>query len=312
MKLFPSFKRPRTKRLLIAAGIALFAVFFVVLPVALSFLITNSHFRFPERGPRDPAALGLEVGDVEFKSDDSIPLRGWWNPGDPEKPVIVFVHGLNRSRAEHLERAAASHKRGYGVLLFDLRSHGASGRAYTTLGVMESHDVCAARDFLQREAGARPHVLWGVSLGASTALLAEKRCPGSAAIVSDSSFLSFSETIKHHFTLVFRLPSFPIADIVIWLTRLRMRFTDDDGDVEAAVAGLHDVPILFIAGGADVRMPPELARRLASRATSPAKELLVVPGAGHGQAFAHDRDTYLRAVFGFLERTVQDSKQKKD
>ena len=296
--------------MIVGIGITLFSVFFVFLPVALSFLITNSRFRFPERGPSRPSDVGLELSDVEFESDDGIPLRGWWHPGDAANPVIVFVHGLNRSRAEHLERAAASQKRGYGVLLFDLRNHGASGEAYTTLGVLESHDVCAAKEFLKKKASGRAQILWGVSLGASTSLLAEKRCPGSIAIVSDSSFLSFSETIKHHFELVFRLPSFPIANFVIWLTQWRMDFDADEGDVEAAVAALRDVPILFIAGGADARMPPELARRLASRATSPAKELLVVPGAGHGQAYAHDRDTYLRTVFAFIERTAQTSKEK--
>jgi pimeloyl-ACP methyl ester carboxylesterase len=251
--------------------------------------------------------VGLETSDVEFRSDDGVSLRGWWNPGETGKPVIIFVHGLNRSRREHLERAAESHKRGYGVLLFDLRNHGESDRAYTTLGVRESHDVCAARDFLRNEARGRQQVIWGVSLGASTSLLAERRCPGSAAIISDSSFLSFSETIKHHFKLVFHLPSFPIANMIIGLTRWRMGFGAQDGDVEAAVAALN-VPILFIAGGADARMPPELAQRLASRASNPAKELFVVPGAGHGQAFAHDRESYLNTVFGFLDRTAPASR----
>lgn len=297
-------RRRRIKRLAIIAGILLVSFFFVVMPVALSFLITNSRFRFPERGVKDPEAVGLKVQNVEFRSDDGIPLRGWWNPGDPGKPVLVFIHGLNRSRLEHLERAAESSARGYGVLLFDLRNHGESGRAYTTLGVTESHDVCAAREFLRKEAAGRPQVLWGVSLGASTALLAERLCPGSSAILSDSSFLSFSETIKHHFTLIFRLPSFPIADIIIAVTSWRMGFHGEDGDVEAAVTKL-DVPILFIAGGADARMPPELAQRLASRASNPAKKLLIVPGAGHGQAFAHDREKYLQTAFEFIERAVK-------
>ena len=305
MKPFAPRKRRRIKRLIVWAGIALFSFFFVILPVAVSFLITNSRFRFPERGPADPAALGLEVRDVRFKSDDGIPLEGWWNPGDAMKPAIVFVHGLNRSRTELLERAVESHKRGYGVLLFDLRNHGKSGDAYTTLGVMESHDVCAAREFLKAEAGGRPQILWGVSLGASTSLLAERRCPGSAAIISDSSFLSFSETIRHHFRLVFRLPAFPVADIIVLLTQWRMDFDEQDGDVEAAVAALPGVPVLFIAGGDDVRMPPDLARRLASRASSPAKELFVVPGAGHGHAFSQDREGYLRTVFGFLDGIVE-------
>jgi pimeloyl-ACP methyl ester carboxylesterase len=117
--------------------------------------------------------------------------------------------------------------------------------------------------------------------------------------------LSFSETIKHHFHLIFRLPSFPIANIIVALTSMRMGFSVEDGDVEKAVSLLGNVPILFIAGGADVRMPPALAERLASRATNPAKQVLVVPGAGHGQAFARDRETYLRTVFDFLDRTVK-------
>jgi uncharacterized protein len=76
-----------------------------------------------------------------------------------------------------------------------------------------------------------------------------------------------------------------------------------DGDVEAAVAALPQVPILFIAGGADVRMPPELAQRLASRALNPATQVLTVPGAGHGQAFARDREMYLQTAFTFLDGT---------
>ena len=305
VKYFQSKKGRRIKHLIIGVGLVLFLFFFVVLPVALSFLITNSHFRFPERGPQDPEALGLKIQNVEFRSDDGIPLRGWWNAGESTKPVIIFIHGLNRSRVEHLERAAESSKRGYGVLLFDLRNHGQSGAAYTTLGIRESHDVCAAKEFAKKEGGARPQILWGVSLGASTALLAEPHCPGSAAIISDSSFLSFSETIKHHFKLFFRLPSFPIANMVIALTAWRMRFRAEDGDVEAAVASLANVPILFIAGSADARMPPELAQRLASRASNPAKQILIVPGAGHGQAFARDRDTYLHTAFEFLDRAVK-------
>jgi len=295
----------RIKRLAVTAAFLIFLFLFVILPVALSFLITNSRFRPPERGPTDPESLHLQVEQVEFLSDDGIPLSGWWSPGTPSSPVIVFLHGLNRSRLEHLERAAEANKRGYGVLLMDLRNHGKSGPAYTTLGVMESRDVCAARMFLMKKAAGRAQVLWGVSLGASTALLAESRCPGSAAIISDSSFLSLSETIKHHFHLIFRLPSFPIANIIIHLTSWRMGFRPEDGDVEKAVARLGPVPILFVAGGADARMPPALAERLASKALSPAKELLIVPGAGHGQAFAHDRQTYLNATFDFLNRNVK-------
>src|SRR5262252_823315 len=134
--------RARVRRWIVRVLIALVSlialILFVVLPVGASFLITNSRFRFPERGPKTPESVGLTVTDAEFNTTDGIPLRGWWNPGEPSKPVIIFVHGLNRSRLELLERASESSKRGYGVLLFDLRNHGSSAKAYTTIGIFES------------------------------------------------------------------------------------------------------------------------------------------------------------------------------
>src|SRR5436305_12132722 len=101
-------------------------------------------------------------------SQDGILLRGWWSAGDGSKPVIIFVHGLNRSRLELLERAADANHRGYGVLLFDLRNHGESDRAYTTIGVFESRDVCAAAQFVKKQSQGRAQILWGVSMGASS------------------------------------------------------------------------------------------------------------------------------------------------
>ena len=289
------------RRLIFAVFALVFIVLFVVFPIGGSFLITNSRFRFPERGPKDPAQIGLSVTPAEFSSVDGIPLRGWWSPGEPSKPVIIFCHGLNRSRLELLERAAESNRRGYGVLLFDLRNHGESGRAYTTIGIHESRDVCAARKFVEQKAGSRPQILWGVSMGASSALLAAQQCPGAAAVISDSSFLSFRETIAHHVGLLFRLPSFPIANLIVAVAEWRVGFDADAGDVEAAVRDIT-VPILFIAGGADRRMPPALAERLMNASRNATKQLLVVPGAGHGEAFSTDRETYLNSVYRFLEQ----------
>ncbi len=290
------------RRLAITIAVLIALVLFVVLPIGGSYLITNSRFQNPERGASTPEALGLPVTPVEFQATDGVPLRGWWSPGEPGHPVIIFLHGLNRSRLELLSRAAESNKRGYGVLLFDLRKHGASGGQYTTLGIFESRDVCAAREFVKQRAGDRAQLLWGVSMGASTALLAARNCPGVAGVISDSSFLSLRETVSHHLTLIFGLPPFPIANLIVMITGLRMGFDADEGDVEAAVREFGDIPVLFIAGGQDRRMPVVLAQRLLAAAHSPAKELLIVPGAGHGDAYAVDSAGYLNSVFRFLEK----------
>jgi len=295
--------RSKLRRWLVRIAITLVVIaaliLFVAFPIAASFLITNGHFRFPERGPKTPEAVGLQVAPAEFTSSDGIPLKGWWSPGEPTKPVIIYSHGLNRSRLEMLERGAEANRRGYGVLLFDLRNHGESGRAYTTLGINESRDICAASQFLKTNAPGRPQVLLGVSMGASSALIAAKQCPGFAAIISDSSFLSFRETVAHHLGLYFRLPAFPIANLIVATTAFRMGLDPDAGDVEQIVKDI-DAPILFIAGSADRRMPPELAQRLLDAAKNPGKKLIVVPNAKHGEAFSTNKEMYLKAVYSFL------------
>ncbi len=296
------------KRLL-ALGVALVLfVLLVVVPVGGSFLITDMPVRPPDLDSTDPESLGLGVTPVEFTSEDGVGLKGWWNPGEPDRPIIVFVHGLNRSRLELLERAVESHLRGYGVLLFDLRNHGESDSAQMTLGVHESRDVCAARAYVKRAASNRQVVLWGVSLGASTALLASGRCRGFGAVIADSSFLSLEETVSHHFRLLFGLPSFPIANLLIHATRFRAGFDLAEGDVERVVQSSPDLPILFIAGDQDVRMPPEIARQLYDASAHPDRKLLIVPGAAHGRAFREDRQGYLRAVFDFLDGVFPETK----
>jgi alpha-beta hydrolase superfamily lysophospholipase len=289
------------RRLLVLVVAVLLVFFFVLLPVGGSFLITNSHFRYPEKGPRNPEDVGLHVEPVEFKTVDGLTLRGWWSSGESGFPVIIFCHGLNRSRLELLERAGEAHKRGYSILLFDLRNHGESDRAHTTLGILESQDVQAASQFVRMKAPGQPQLLWGVSMGAATALLAVRDYGGFAGVVSDSAFPSFRETIEHHVRLLFRIPSFPVANMIVWLTGVRMHIDPDSGNVETAVQKFGSVPVLFIAGGADRRMPPGVAKRLYDANQSPLKKLIVVPGAGHGEAFSTNREQYLEAVFSFFE-----------
>ena len=124
--------------------------------------------------------------------------------------------------------------------------------------------IGAAHYALELQHPARPVIVWGVSMGAAAALMVAAESPDIAAVISDSSFLSLSDTVRHHWRLFFHLPSFPIADEVLCLLAWRGGFWPSDFDLVKAVSRIGDRPILFVALENDRRMPPSIARGLYS------------------------------------------------
>jgi len=286
--------------------------FYGVVPWFLTTITTTGtfHFRDPNDG-KTPATYGMGFSEVEFKTSDGIDLKGWYVPASgAARGTIIYLHGLNRTRVEMLPMAAFAHQLGYNGVLFDLRHEGQSGGAVKSVGYWERLDAEGAMRFaFDDEHAARPAVLWGISLGAAAALMAAAESPDVAAVISDSTFLNFRDTVVHHFRLFmgrFRpwwfppLPAFPLADEVIYWSASRAHFKPSDFDLEKAVARINPRPILFVAVEGDLRMPPDIARRLYADSTSPLKQILVVPGTRHGEGFNQATAQYEQAVTDFL------------
>src|ERR1017187_770608 len=247
------------------------AFFFVFVPWFFTSIITHRQYHYPD--PNDgktPRSYNLDFRWIQFTSSDGIPLRGWYIPAPgPARGTMIYCHGLNRTRIEMLPDAVFGHSLGYNGLLFDFRHQGMSGGAVTTLGYQERLDVLAAvRYALEQQHAAQPVVVWGVSMGAASALLAAAESPDISAVISDSSFDSMMGTIRHHLKLFLHLPGFPIADEVAYWTAWRGHFSPKDFDLVKATERIGDRPILFVAVEGDRRMPPSLAQTLFAHARS--------------------------------------------
>ena len=304
----------RVLRKLAYATCALALLFVVGLPWLLSFAVTKAGTRPGERARTDtPAAAGAAYEDVTFTSSDGNQLSGWYLPARTHAVNIVLTHGLFRSRYEMLERGLALWGAGYGVLLYDLRRHGQSPAEFSTIGYDERHDVAAAARFVRARAPGQKIVLMGVSMGAAATLLAAAEAasePDIIAVVAESSFLSFADTVRHHVALIrlprgLTVPAFPFATLLIKFTAWRMGFRAADFDVRRAVQRIQR-PMLFIGGGRDERMPNEtVLEPLYAAAPHPLKRKLVVANATHGHAYDTDPGTYVAAVREFLEAAEQ-------
>jgi pimeloyl-ACP methyl ester carboxylesterase len=222
-------------------------------------------------------------------------------PREDAPAMIVYCHGLFRSRLEMLDRATKLWHHGYAGLLFDFRRHGRSAGELSSMGYLERLDIIGAVRFvIDSLQFRRPVVVCGVSMGAATALLAAADDSAIAGLIVDSSFLSFEHNLAHHAKLWLGLPKFPIIDEMILFTEWRIGFDAEDFDLRHAVQRIGDRPILFIAGGADTRMPPKIAQTLFELSPSHHKNLVLIPNAAHGAAFRTDPEAYMQAVLSFL------------
>jgi pimeloyl-ACP methyl ester carboxylesterase len=294
--------------------LCLFLFVFGWVPWWFAGIATTRRFVYNDRenAGLTPASFQLASEDIVLRSPDGVEIRGWWIPAASPKGSVVLVHGLNRSRIEMVRRVPFVHGAGWNALVIDLRHHGSSGGEATTFGAKEKEDVKAAAR-LVRERSPGPVVLWGVSLGAASVVLAAADDTQVAGVICDSSYRSLDDTVRHHLALFrgFRwwlsiVPSWPVAEEALFWMGRRGEFDPGSVDVRSAATHLNGRPALFVANSDDRRMPKEIAFDLQAAAGRDA-EVLVVPGKSHGGAWRDGTAAYEAAATGLLQRALQAS-----
>ena len=98
-----------------------------------------------------PAGYGVaDYEEVRLPSrDPSLMLAGWYLPNASSQRAVVLVHGKDASRTQEMqgqftEFAAALHRRGFAILMIELRGHGQSDYGPLTFGQRERL-MCWAR-----------------------------------------------------------------------------------------------------------------------------------------------------------------------
>jgi dipeptidyl aminopeptidase/acylaminoacyl peptidase len=308
----PTIEKPKPrrwrrilKRLLITVVILLLVFIFGVLPYGFAWLVTDAGTRPVDQRLTDtPATYGATFKDVEFQTSDNVKISAWLLPSRDKKATIIFSHGLFRSRRELLVRAVELWKLGYGALLYDSRNHGESGEARVSLGYHERLDAEAAVRFLREEIKTADRIaLYGISMGAVTALMAAAETSEVAAVIADSAFLSFEDTTSHHIKVFLHLPAFPLANELRYFIEKRANFDGAKLNAVEAVKQIN-VPIFFISGKNDKRMPPNIAETLYNAAKSPKKDVMIVDGAPtsiHGHAYQAAPKEYIERIDQFLQ-----------
>jgi pimeloyl-ACP methyl ester carboxylesterase len=243
------------------------AVSFVLMPLALSLMITHA--------PRNPVA---EL-DIPHENVRIAGVAGWYVPSR-NGTAVVLIHGSTGNRARVADRARLLARHGYGVLAIDLPGNGESDGYSNGLGDNAQPAVTKALDYLEprvdRIAG------FGVSLGGEVLLEAAARDRRLEAVISDGA----------------ARPEDAGMPLTTKIVRGMVRGISGMRPAPALEDHMPSSRTLLIASGAPEEIP--VNRRYAEAAGSSA-QLWEIPEAGHTGGLRSRPAEYEQRVIGFLD-----------
>lgn len=217
--------------------------------------------------------------DAAWTSADVV-LRGWrCSHGGPERRgTIVYLHGIGDNRSGGAGVVDRFGPRGFDVVAYDSRAHGASTGDVCTYGVRE-------RDDLRRVIATitdGPVVLVGGSLGAAVALQTAAIEPRVSGVVAAEVFSDLRSVASERGRRMW-LPPWVIARA---LAQAETRLGFDIDSASPVEAARHvTAPVLLLHGDRDAETASSHSQRVLAALGGP-RTLIMVPGVGHNQTLS--------------------------
>ena len=242
--------------------------------------------------------LRLVASLFERPQDDSAALG---LPGYGK--TLLLFHGYHSSAAYDFSGACAYYYAlGFRLVLVDQRTHGQSQGEYVTFGALEQRDVISwCTRINERYGSENPILLTGISMGATTVLLAAGRTDlpqNVIGVIADCGYADAHSELSHVARQYMHLPPFPMMNILCRQCR-RAGFSLDDCSAEHALKNAR-IPIFFAHGEQDRFVPPEHTHRNAAACAS-RHTVQLVKGAGHGMSYLVDPEHSQALIRQFIE-----------
>ena len=241
--------------------------------------------------------------DVYVESFDGLRLHGSYLPTPNSRGTMLLVHGFHGSGNTDFSCVLQFyHDLGLDLLVIDQRSHLGSEGTFLTMGVRERQDVRSwCLWLLQRFGEGHPVVLDGISMGGATVLMAAGLdLPRNVrGIIADCPFT----TPREIFVSVMGkmgLPTFLLWGADLY-ARLFAGFSIDGASTVEALKTCT-LPLLIAHGEADDFVPCQMGVESFHAAVTPDKQLITVPGAGHGMSYLMAQEEMQAALVAFLDR----------
>lgn len=222
-------------------------------------------------------------------------------PSDGRERVVILVHGFTSCLQACLRYVDAYRDLGFSCVLYDHRNHGASGKAYTTMGYYEADDLGTVAAYARKRFGADCILgVHGESMGAATAMLYAGLDDKLAFVTEDCGYSSWPEELAHVMRTDRRTPRFPFLPAASLLFRLRTGLTFSDiMPIDTVRACKPELPMLFLHGDEDNYVPTRMALDL-YEAKRGVRRIRIFPSAGHAMSCPKNPELYRAEIRDFL------------
>lgn len=248
-------------------------------------------------------AKSIPCEKIAIKSFDGLTLRGKFYEYEKGAPIEIMFHGW-RGNAERdlsggIQRCFALKR---SALLIDQRGQSSSDGFTITFGVKERYDAISWANYVYDRFGdSVPIILTGISMGASTVLLAsELDLPKTVkGVIADCGYSSAKKIIKKVIKQLY-FPAFLFYPIIRLGAKLYGGFDIESADCEKALQNAK-VPVIFIHGTTDGFVPYSMSEDNFNACVSD-KDILFIDGAGHGLAYIIDPKLYIEKLKQFNKK----------
>jgi pimeloyl-ACP methyl ester carboxylesterase len=250
-----------------------------------------------------PDEIGRRWQALSFPSFDGTPLSAWLVTNASTTAAVIVLHGFGGNKGTMLNIIEMLANE-FNVLALDVRGHGESGGAWTSVGHFERCDAIAAAEQL-RDRGYGPIGALGISMGGAIALLATADSDLIRGVVADSAFAVLRHAVRGNA----RLQGYPpgLAEVASFVAcraaASRLRHPTHGSDPIRAIARIAPRPAFLVHCACDAMIPLSEAQALYAASGDPS-ELWVIPDLAHAESSTL-ADEYKDRVLRFFSASLK-------
>ena len=233
---------------------------------------------------------GRRVHGVEFR-----------NPSNSNVWVITH-HGWTSCKRENSSYAMEFYRRGYNVLIPDMRGHGNSESKFVSMGWLDRLDTVDWINELVRENPNCKIVLHGVSMGGGTVMMVtgEELPENVVCAIEDCGFSGVYDIFFDQCVRKYHVPPKIVMPAAGLFNRIINGFSFKKASTIAQLQK-SKTPTLFIHGDKDDFVLPENLDKVYDACPAP-KEKHVIHGAEHALSSHWFHEEYWRIVYDWLDK----------